>query len=298
MPMWRLWLLSVLLIPIVTPALAAPRVAASLAPIHSLVAAVMQGVGQPALLIQAGALPEGYVVPVPTRQALAAADIVFWLGEPADLGLAPAIAARGPSLRVLDLSTAIAPARPARSADAAVPHAWLDPANAALMAAAIAANLASADPADTGRYRANAAALAERLHALDSEIAAQVRPLATRPALVFADALQAFEARYGLAAVEPVIIRPEWRRHLGGIDTGRLLALRAGWRRSGAGCIGYEPQADREFVDLLVDATDIAPLPIDPFGTGLPAGPGHYERTLRQFAVSLAACLERGRPPG
>ena len=42
------------------PASAAPRVVVSLAPLHSLVAGIMEGVGTPELLVRGGASPHAY----------------------------------------------------------------------------------------------------------------------------------------------------------------------------------------------------------------------------------------------
>ncbi|MEM7206659.1 MAG: zinc ABC transporter substrate-binding protein, partial [Pseudomonadota bacterium] len=60
---------------------ATPNVAVDIAPLHSLVSQVMQGVGDPALLIPAEASPHEYALRPSDAKALASADIVFWMGE-------------------------------------------------------------------------------------------------------------------------------------------------------------------------------------------------------------------------
>ncbi|WP_424968647.1 zinc ABC transporter substrate-binding protein [Dinoroseobacter sp. S375] len=59
----------------------APSVAADIAPVHSLVARVMAGVGSPDLVIPAGASPHQYNLRPSEAKALQDADLVFWLGE-------------------------------------------------------------------------------------------------------------------------------------------------------------------------------------------------------------------------
>ncbi|MFY0312198.1 metal ABC transporter solute-binding protein, Zn/Mn family [Leisingera sp. D0M16] len=59
-----------------------PRVAADIAPVHGLVARVMQGLGEPALVVPPGASPHGYAMRPSEAQALDQADVVFWLGAP------------------------------------------------------------------------------------------------------------------------------------------------------------------------------------------------------------------------
>ncbi|MEM8849543.1 MAG: zinc ABC transporter substrate-binding protein [Pseudomonadota bacterium] len=64
------------------PAMAdVPRVAADIAPVHSLVARVMDGVGEPALVIPPGASPHEYSLRPSEAAALQEADLVFWVGH-------------------------------------------------------------------------------------------------------------------------------------------------------------------------------------------------------------------------
>ena len=57
-----------------------PRVAVDIAPVHSLVARVMDGVGEPSLIVQPGASPHEYNLRPSEAAALQDADIVFWVG--------------------------------------------------------------------------------------------------------------------------------------------------------------------------------------------------------------------------
>jgi zinc transport system substrate-binding protein len=58
-----------------------PRVAVDIAPVHSLVARVMDGVGAPDLVIPPGASPHEYSLRPSEARALQEADLVFWVGE-------------------------------------------------------------------------------------------------------------------------------------------------------------------------------------------------------------------------
>ena len=57
-----------------------PRVAVDIAPVHSLVARVMDGVGTPDLIIQSGASPHEYSLRPSEASALQEAGLVFWVG--------------------------------------------------------------------------------------------------------------------------------------------------------------------------------------------------------------------------
>ncbi|QIE56605.1 zinc ABC transporter solute-binding protein [Pikeienuella piscinae] len=58
-----------------------PRAAVDIAPLHSLVARVMDGLGAPSLIVQSGSSPHEYSLRPSEAEALQSADIVFWLGE-------------------------------------------------------------------------------------------------------------------------------------------------------------------------------------------------------------------------
>lgn len=60
---------------------AAPNVVTSIAPVHSLVAAVMKGVGTPHLIVEGGGSPHTYALKPSQARELARADLVFWIGE-------------------------------------------------------------------------------------------------------------------------------------------------------------------------------------------------------------------------
>ena len=57
-----------------------PQVVTDIAPVHSLVARVMEGVGAPELIVQPGASPHEYSLRPSEASALQDADIVFWIG--------------------------------------------------------------------------------------------------------------------------------------------------------------------------------------------------------------------------
>ena len=58
-----------------------PKVAVDIAPVHSLVARVMDGVGSPKLVIPAGASPHEYSLRPSEAKSLQDADMVIWIGE-------------------------------------------------------------------------------------------------------------------------------------------------------------------------------------------------------------------------
>lgn len=286
-----------------TGAAAQPRVVVSIKPLHSLAAAVMEGVGQPTLLIEGAASPHAYALRPSDARALQAAEVVFWAGPSLETFLPRALGSLArkasvvtlldtPGLRLLPARRggawkAEADAHGHGHAEAAYnPHVWLDPRNAVVLARAMAGALGAADPAHAAAYTANAGRLARRLEALDAELAAKLAPYRERPFLVFHDAYAYLEARYGLRAAGALTVNPEQAP-----GARRVRELRATVRRSGAVCVFTEPQFEPRVIDTLVEGTAARVGVLDPLGAALPAGPGLYESLMRALAANVAACL-------
>lgn len=70
-----------LLLMTTSPAFAdVPKVATDITPVYSLVSQVMDGIGQPDLIIPANASPHGYAMRPSEARMLAQADVVIWIG--------------------------------------------------------------------------------------------------------------------------------------------------------------------------------------------------------------------------
>lgn len=59
----------------------APKVAVSILPVHSLVQSIMEGVGEPELIMDKSASPHGYSMRPSQVRMLNDADMVVWVGE-------------------------------------------------------------------------------------------------------------------------------------------------------------------------------------------------------------------------
>ncbi|HXV29143.1 MAG TPA: zinc ABC transporter substrate-binding protein ZnuA, partial [Sinorhizobium sp.] len=90
-----------------SPALAdAPDVVASIKPVHSLVASIMEGVGTPSLIVEGGASPHTYNMKPSNAAALQAAKVVFWVGPGLEAFLDKPLDALGGGAKVVELSEA------------------------------------------------------------------------------------------------------------------------------------------------------------------------------------------------
>jgi zinc transport system substrate-binding protein len=81
-------------------------VVASIKPVHSLVAAVMQGVGSPHLIVRGGASPHTYSLRPSDAQKLQQAKAIFWIGDELETFLAKPVASLGKDAKLVTLSEA------------------------------------------------------------------------------------------------------------------------------------------------------------------------------------------------
>lgn len=292
-----------------------PRVVVSVLPLHSLIAGVMAGVGEPVLLIDGAASPHAYALRPSAARALAEADSVFWIGPELetflpkplrslaggahvvtvldDPGIAVLPVRTGGAWEDTDEHTAEHAAEAAKEPDAGPgsrdPHVWLDPRNARRIVAMAGATLSEIDPANAAAYRDNAARLDGELANLETELAGKLAPARGVPFIVFHDAYHYFEARFGLTSVGAFALSP-------GIAPGarRLAELRARLVETGATCVFVEPQFEPAVVKAAVAGSGARIAVLDPVGAGLPPGAAAYGQLMRALADDLLSCLSGG----
>ncbi|NUB44634.1 zinc ABC transporter substrate-binding protein [Fertoebacter nigrum] len=176
------------------------------------------------------------------------------------------------------------------SHDGTDPHAWLDPANAAVWMQAIAVELGRLDPENAATYAANAATEATKLQALDAEVAGILAPAQGKPFVVFHDAYRYFTGHYGLTVAGSVALGDA-----ASPGAARLAELRGTMQDGGALCIFPEAQHDPKLVAQMAEATG-ARLggTLDPEGSQMEPGAGLYAALLRDLATTITDCVTKG----
>ena len=347
----------------------APSAVASIKPVHSLLAGVMNGVGRPILLVPGGASPHTFSLRPSDAQALENADIVVWVGEDLESFLIQPLDALASDAYVLELSRAEGitllrfreggawdehddhgeggemgededhaegghddekgdenegehhddeegdedegehhdDEEGDRRADGDDEegeahvhhedghehhsgeynmHLWLDPANAEVIVDSMAGALSRIDPERTSVYEENAAAVKARLRALDAELTEAFAPVRDRGFIVFHDAWQYLDTRYGLRAVGSVTVNPDQSP-----GAARLAEIREKITDAAATCVFAEPQFEPRLVRTLVEGTGAGTGTLDPLGAALEEGPDLYFDLLRENARTFRACF-------
>lgn len=281
-----------------------PRVVVSIKPLHSLVAGVMQGVGEPQLLLQGGGSPHGYVLRPSEARLLNEAQLIVWVGHQLESFLKKPLATLGGKARQLELAaeleSLLLPVRAGGNweADTHNPghgheahgqqdqHLWLDPLLAKQIVARTAVALAAIDPAHQSQYQDNAARLQQRLDQLHEQLKSRLAPVRKIPYVVFHDAYQYFESAYELSAVGSLTIDPERKP-----GAKRIREIRQRIQTLQARCVFSEPQFEPRLVTTVTEGSDARSGVLDPIGAALPAGPEAYFLLLNALADNLVAGL-------
>ncbi len=278
-----------------------PRVVVSIAPIHSLVAGVMAGIGVPGLMVRGYGSPHHYQMRPSQAAALARADLVFWVGPALEFFLERPLASLAGKATIVELLAVDGltryAARPGGVWDRAVPaarpgvdpHFWLDAGNARRIVAEAVRRLRAADPANAAVYAANGAAVTRRIDATDRALRRRLTPLRDIPYLTAHDAFQYFERRYGLHAAGAITLAPD---RMPGAR--RIRELRSRMRALDVACVLGEPQFDSAMIDVVFEGTDAKRGTLDPIGAGFAPGPDAYFQMMTANAAALIACLGGG----
>jgi zinc transport system substrate-binding protein len=301
------------LLALCSPAAAAePKVVVTIKPLHALVAQVMGGVGVPELLVKGSASPHTYALRPSETRALQHADLFVRMSETVEPFTARIVKSlpdsvevvtlqEAPHLKLLSRRTQPTFERhnhakavngehghsddPGRS-DGVDGHAWLDPDNAIAMVDRIEQALSAKDPAHAAVFKTNATALRAKLEALAAELDRDLAPIASRPYIVFHDAYQYLESRYGLNVVGSISVSPEVPA-----SGKRLSELRRKIDELGAVCVFAEPHFDTRLIDNLIEGTAARSGTLDPEGGRLEPGPDLYFTLMRRLAGDLKGCL-------
>lgn len=255
------------------------KIVASIFPLYSLAAGVMDGVGEPTLLLQAGLSPHDFALRPSQARLLQSADLLLWVGKNLEFPLTRYTENMPPKF-VLTLGN------PAKSGQN--PHIWLDPQQAKGIVSAIAAKLRAMDPGRTAVYEYNSAMLEARIDGLELELAALLHPLRDIPYVVFHDAYGPFERRFGLNNVGVITAEPEHR-----LSAGQIRRMRVIVADRGARCLFREPQFEPDLLAVIAEKTDVHVGELDPLGWGLAPGLNGYFQLMRNLAHGFVDCLSR-----
>ncbi|MDA9100844.1 zinc ABC transporter substrate-binding protein [Planktomarina sp.] len=288
-----------------------PNVSVDIAPLHSLVASVMNGVGVPNLIIPPGSSPHDHQLRPSEAKAMQDANIVFWMGEELTPWMENAVKTLSSNASVTKFlendKTSLLEFREGALFEAHDhddehddddeehdeqghgshdPHAWLSPNNAKAWLDVIAAQLSSYDTENAGVYFTNAASAKSEIEMMIAEINLALDPIRGGKFIVFHDAYQYFENDFDFQASGAISIGDA-----SDPSPARIAKIQKRIRDEEINCILAEPQFNANLVQTVMEGSQANTNVIDPLGAGLKPGILLYNKLIKNMAQSLADCF-------
>ena len=279
------------------------KVVTTIKALHSLAFQVMDGVGEPSLLIDGAGSAHHYALKPSDAAELNGADLVFRIGPAIETFTEKIVSSLPARVEIVTLANIKDLLRySARDAehfddhhgdhdhhDSGAQwdgHIWLDPRNATRIVDEMAEVLGRRFPEYSGTFRRNAKLVQEQLAALEAELDSRLAPVKDRPFAVLHDGTQYFERRFGLrnvAVISQHAETPPSARQLG--------KVREAIRSKGARCVFSDPQFDSRRIAAVIEGSDAQLAVLDPSGVDVSKGPGAYGEIMRGLADAFLDCL-------
>lgn len=325
-------LLAATMLTLPAAALAAPQVAVSIKPIHSLVASVMKGIAEPGLILKGAGSPHTYQMKPTDAEMLQNAEIVFWVGPGLEKFMEKPIESLAGKAKVVELEDAPGLLKlPMREGGAFEAHNDGDDHHEAgghehEGHAEEGHNHAEAghedhDGHEHGEHDAHIWLNTTNAKLLAKEIAAGLSEVDPANAPRYAANLASLEGQLDSlsteikATVAPVKDKPivvfhdayqyfekEFGIRVAGSITvspetlpgaARISEIHDKLTTLGASCVFAEPQFEPKLVNVVVEGTSAKTGTLDPEAATLTEGPGLYFELMRSIAGSIKSCLSQ-----
>ena len=292
------------------------KVVTTIKPLHSLISSVMEGVGEPSLIIEGTSNPHTFVFKPSHAQMLEEADIVFWIGEDLEAFMEKpldSLAGNATKISFMELSSIEKlkfreenifddhddhghddhdghedeheghDDHDGHNHGEFDAHIWLDPSNAIKMVLEISHELSEIDPDNAAKYEQNENKTITSLNNLINEINSSIPKDASY--VVFHDAYQYFENRFGVSSAGALTLNPDVLPGAKQID-----AIQDLIQDENIKCIFSEPQYNPKIIETLAADMKISTGIMDPLGAFIEQGPEMYQNLILDIANSLKDC--------
>ena len=302
---------------VLTPLKAEISVVTSIKPLHSLTSYIMEGVGEPELIIDGVASPHNFQIKPSHAKMLQNADLVIWIGEDLESFLPTALKSIPKDAVVFELLDQSGLKKlkfreknifeghddhghdeHAKKEDdhddhghddhghghgSFDPHIWLDPANAKVIVKKITNQLSKIDKDNASTYKANSKKVIKDLDGLIKEVKNEINKDASF--VVFHDAYQYFEKRFGLSVIGALTVNPDV---MPGAE--QLSEIREVIEHEKAKCIFSEPQFNPNIINSIASDTGVKTGVLDPLGANIDKGKSMYFDLIKDMSNSLKDC--------
>ncbi len=162
-------------------------------------------------------------------------------------------------------------------------HFWLDPEIAKSIVKIASLELSEVDPANQATYQTNASNAVSELDKLINDTRTKINSDAKY--IVFHDAYQYFEQRFGIEVIGALTVNPEV---LPGAK--QLAEIREVIEHEKVNCLFSEPQFNPSIANTIAQDTGIKAAVLDPLGAELEPGKELYFQLIGDMATSFESC--------
>ena len=296
-----------------SPLRAEIKVVTTIKPLHSLVANVMEGVGEPSLIIEGSTSPHSFTLKPSHAKLLEEADIIFWVGEGIETFMERPLESIVKNAEVVEFME-IESINKLKFREESIfedhddhdghdehddehdghddhghahgefdAHIWLDPMNAKEMVLEIAHELSHLDPANEDKYNVNAKATNLALDEMIDDISQNINKDAKF--VVFHDAYQYFEERFGVRAAGALTLNTDVLPGAKQIDE-----IQDVIKDRGINCIFSEPQFNPKIISTIAQDTNIKTGVFDPLGANIDSDKSLYFKLINNLSEELKDC--------
>ena len=282
------------------------QVVTSIKPLHSLASMIMQGVGEPKLIVDGNTSPHNFSLKPSHAKILQTADIVFWIGEDIETFLEKSLSSLSKKAKVIELMQ-ISQIKKLKFREKNIfevshddhghkkhddhghahgefdPHIWLDPMNAKIILKEMTKELILLDKKNASKYKANLRNAHIKIDKLVMDINFKINKSAKY--IVFHDAYQYFENRFGLKTLGALTVNTDI---LPGAE--QLKNIRNLIKKEKAKCIFSEPQFNPKIIKAIAKDTNIKTGVFDPLGADLKNNEDLYLKLIINLSNSLKNC--------
>ncbi len=266
------------------------KVLVSIKPVHSIVSALMEGTDGAQLLVPKGKTPFTHRVSDQQRAAIAAADLLIWVGPELESSIAAEVKKAEGKSRVITLldhpDLKILPHRV--DENRRDPYFWMDTRNALILINDFANVLIEMDATRAHLYKRNRSKLIKEISLLDRKLEFGYRGLKGGVGLNYYDTLQYFEQAYALKIGGVLTTSPN--DLVKGAD---LLLMHNKIKRGEYACLFTEMGLPRDNLSLLSEGSEVNIAELDTFGTQFEPGPELYTQLMDYNTTTLKECMAK-----
>ena len=291
-------------------------VVTTIKPLHSLISNVMNGVGEPSLIIEGSTSPHSFTLKPSHAKLLEEADIIFWIGEGIETFMEKPLESIVKDAKVISFmqmdninKLTFREKNIFESHDEDHEdhedhdedhedhdedhedhnhgefdaHIWLDPNNAIEMVHEIAHELSNLDPLNKDKYIDNADKTILEINNLIKNINQSINKDASF--VVFHDAYQYFEKIFGVTSAGALTLNTD---ALPGAK--QISDIQDVIKEKGVKCIFSEPQFNPKIIKTIAKDTDIKIGVFDPLGANINSDKSLYFSLINNLSENLKDC--------